>query len=317
MRAATSQALALSGASISTEEAFDRLTESLTQNGITFDITSEKGRENKRMLDNLVGSIQREIEELGRAAAAGSIDNERKQALINHLNYLAASGYPGAKEQAARLRLELESIQNTYTGVVDLDTTRAVAAIDDLTTRLAYLQRVGISAQNNINRGTAGDPDFREFGGRVQRNAAYIVGEKRPELFIPDQNGVILPSVPPMANPVTFDAADSVGAMANVDMSELIATLRDLEETLVEQLASDGNVVRPEDIAGPAGGPATSSVTVEQTITGPLVTVEATFGPGSSAADIIEAMREIAKGEIAETLAVVLKEHGAGAGTRL
>lgn len=318
MRAATNQALSLSSASIGTEEAFDRLTDSLVKNGLNFDITSEKGRENKRMLDNLVGSIQREIEELGKAAAAGSIDNQRKEALLAHLNNLANSGYPGAKEQAARLRLELEAIQAEYRGVVSLDTTRAVAAIDDLTTRLAYLQRVGISAQNNINRGTAGDPDFREFGGRVQRNAAYIVGEKRPELFIPDRDGVILPQVPPLAIPTGLDPGATDGPISfsgtSFDMDGLLSALRDLEATLTEQLASDGRVMRPEDTRATEDTPRT--VTVEQTINGPLVRIEQTFGPGSAAADIIEAMHAVAKDEIAVTLAEVLKDHGAGVGAR-
>ena len=34
---------------------------------------------------------------------------------------------------------------------------------------------------------------FRENGGPVEAGKPYIVGEKRPELFIPDRNGTILP----------------------------------------------------------------------------------------------------------------------------
>lgn len=37
---------------------------------------------------------------------------------------------------------------------------------------------------------------FRESGGPVKRGQPYIVGEKRPELFVPDQNGTIVPRVP-------------------------------------------------------------------------------------------------------------------------
>ncbi len=39
-------------------------------------------------------------------------------------------------------------------------------------------------------------PSLRAEGGPVRAGEAYIVGEKRPELFIPDQDGTILPSVP-------------------------------------------------------------------------------------------------------------------------
>ena len=36
---------------------------------------------------------------------------------------------------------------------------------------------------------------FREKGGEVKKGQAYIVGEKRPELFIPDRDGRIEPNL--------------------------------------------------------------------------------------------------------------------------
>lgn len=39
---------------------------------------------------------------------------------------------------------------------------------------------------------------FRAGGGPVQSGKAYVVGEKRPELFVPNQSGSILPAVPQM-----------------------------------------------------------------------------------------------------------------------
>lgn len=38
----------------------------------------------------------------------------------------------------------------------------------------------------------------REFGGSVVAGQPYIVGEKRPELFVPNQSGRIIPQVPVM-----------------------------------------------------------------------------------------------------------------------
>jgi len=35
---------------------------------------------------------------------------------------------------------------------------------------------------------------FRETGGPVKKGQAYVVGEKRPELFVPDRDGTILPN---------------------------------------------------------------------------------------------------------------------------
>lgn len=37
----------------------------------------------------------------------------------------------------------------------------------------------------------------RELGGPVQAGRAYVVGERRPELFVPSTNGTIVPNVPP------------------------------------------------------------------------------------------------------------------------
>lgn len=37
---------------------------------------------------------------------------------------------------------------------------------------------------------------FRASGGPVSRGQAYVVGEKRPEVFVPQENGVIIPRVP-------------------------------------------------------------------------------------------------------------------------
>jgi hypothetical protein len=318
MRAATSQALSLSGAEIATEEAVDRLSEAVTQNGATFDTNTAKGRENKRALDDLVGSIQREIQELGKATAAGEADNGRKAILLAHLDALANSGYPGARDQAWRLRMELEQLSGEYRGVVSLDTTRAVAAIDDLTVRLNYLNRVGISAQNNINRGTAGDPDAREFGGRVLRNQAYIVGERRPELFIPDQDGVILPQVPDMAEPKGLASAlpdfSFLPSSSDFDTDGVASILSDLEDTLTDHLAAMQDLEDERRTA--ATDTAESATTVEQHFNGPLIKVDATFGPGSAVDDLLAAMEQIADERLVTALRDVLRDHGAGVGTR-
>jgi hypothetical protein len=51
----------------------------------------------------------------------------------------------------------------------------------------------------------------REFGGPVSKGRAYIVGERRPELFVPNTNGIIVPQVPSMDYSGT---SMSAGAMA-------------------------------------------------------------------------------------------------------
>ena len=53
---------------------------------------------------------------------------------------------------------------------------------------------------SNTGKVFSGKKDGKEHGGRVSSGGAYIVGEKRPELFVPDRSGTILPSVPSMGS---------------------------------------------------------------------------------------------------------------------
>lgn len=49
--------------------------------------------------------------------------------------------------------------------------------------------------------GAGHTPKERAAGGPVRKGQVYLVGEKRPELFVPDQNGTIIPEVPTGARP--------------------------------------------------------------------------------------------------------------------
>ncbi|CDZ43197.1 Tail component of prophage protein [Neorhizobium galegae bv. officinalis] len=57
---------------------------------------------------------------------------------------------------------------------------------------------------------------FRADGGPVVKGKPYIVGERRPELFVPDQNGRIVPRVPDM--PKLPDISQMRGAAGNVSI---------------------------------------------------------------------------------------------------
>lgn len=66
---------------------------------------------------------------------------------------------------------------------------------------------LGSSILNGIFGGGGGSPftgirPGREHGGPVTAGRPYIVGEKRPELFVPNTSGVILPRVPQGGGPV-------------------------------------------------------------------------------------------------------------------
>jgi hypothetical protein len=70
----------------------------------------------------------------------------------------------------------------------------------------------GSSSSSSMSSGQGSTfTNRREFGGPVSKGRAYIVGERRPELFVPNTNGVIVPQVPSMDYSGT---SMSAGAMA-------------------------------------------------------------------------------------------------------
>lgn len=74
----------------------------------------------------------------------------------------------------------------------------AQAAIDALHGKTVYVQTVfSTTGAGHVPK----EPDARAAGGPVTKGQAYVVGEKRAELFIPEQNGRIIPEVPTGARP--------------------------------------------------------------------------------------------------------------------
>jgi ribosomal protein S18 len=71
------------------------------------------------------------------------------------------------------------------------------AAIALVATAFSGLSKSGGGASGGGGSSqTFGNTGKREFGGPVTKGQAYIVGEKRPELFVPNTNGVIIPQLP-------------------------------------------------------------------------------------------------------------------------
>lgn len=63
----------------------------------------------------------------------------------------------------------------------------------------------------SVSAGAGSTFTNREFGGPVSKGRAYIVGERRPELFVPNTNGIIVPQLPSMDY---SGASMAAGAMA-------------------------------------------------------------------------------------------------------
>lgn len=79
-----------------------------------------------------------------------------------------------------------------------------IQQLADIKYRLDRIPRSVTIGVNNKLAGMSGAA-FRADGGPVRAGMPYIVGERRPELFVPDRNGTVLPSVPGLGSgPVTL-----------------------------------------------------------------------------------------------------------------
>ncbi|MCB5201882.1 phage tail length tape measure family protein [Neorhizobium sp. T786] len=84
-------------------------------------------------------------------------------------------------------------------------------------------------------------PTPRERGGPVTAGQPYVVGEKRPELFVPNVSGRIIPKVPGGTTSINF--APVINA-PGADKSELAAVRRDLARMKAELPGTVKAVVR-------------------------------------------------------------------------
>jgi hypothetical protein len=141
-------------------------------------------------------TLTREFGETTRAAnTLGRTDPEVR---------VSAPGYPearrgiegvtGAAQIAARQRPNVRvSATDRASGIIN-NVSRLLFNLDGrrATTTIETIQR---TIFQQINAGSR--PTGRQHGGPVQMGEAYIVGERHAELFIPREDGYILPNVPP------------------------------------------------------------------------------------------------------------------------
>lgn len=161
MRTAADQALTLSGAQINMEQAYDDLTDAVKRDSTAFDINEQSGRDAKRALDSFIGSIETTIDDLKKSADAGNLDADAKKRILDNLDRLANSGFPGAKDAANRLRTELEAIKPNYDTTVNVNTDAAQRQLNDLNGQIDSIER----RRAGSTQLDSSDPTFSQPGG--------------------------------------------------------------------------------------------------------------------------------------------------------
>ncbi len=120
----------------------------------------------------------------------------------------------------------------------------ALSKIGDRLLDLAFNAAFQAPSSGGIDFGGLFKGLFREKGGPVKAGQPYIVGEKRPELFLPNQSGRIVPQVPtapklPSVSSKSASSATSVSIPITIDATGADAAGLARVERQVAQLKAE------------------------------------------------------------------------------
>jgi len=169
------------------EESLDSVTEALETNGKTLDITTEAGRANQSALDDVAASGWKLIESMQENDATQS-ELQATMATSRQAFLDAAAAMGLGAEEANALADEMGLIPENIDVSVEVETAAAERKLRTIQTILAGMKDFVITADV---RAQGGYDEHRAGGGPVVAGRPYMVGEREPELFVPDQSGMI------------------------------------------------------------------------------------------------------------------------------
>lgn len=239
-------------------EGYARLGEAVRSHGASLDINTESGRSNIRILEGMIGAAGQAADaEYQKAVATGNASGAEAAA-----NATRAAAIQRIREHAAAVGMDAGQVNALIA---------SLAALPRGTLDFAY--RINVSVYGNVNAAqavmavaggnTAGmtasqinnaqrvmDKN-RAAGGPVRAGETYVVGEERPELFVPKTDGTIIPQVPPMSNPRPWGAAAAPSAWTLV-LDSRGSRLDDLLVEVIREAVERGGG-RVQDVLGRAG----------------------------------------------------------------
>lgn len=186
--------------------ALEELTTTLTENGMGgIGVDTEAGRANRSAISGAVSDALALADAL---AAAGDNDDAARHIARTRDELIRAGQAAGIAEEDMAAYLDQLGLTpaNVATTIQALIDQTSLAEVEAKLTELERDRYVTLTA--NVT-GAAGSilekflPGFdftpdgeRANGGPVRAGRPYVVGERRPELFVPKSSGWILPSVP-------------------------------------------------------------------------------------------------------------------------
>ncbi len=174
-------------AAIAYEQGIDDLKSAMDAHSHSVDINTEAGRKNVSAADDMIKKAQEhrqalldEGKSLAEADAAYDSDIARLKAMLKVLGFNNAEidtmiGLAGKIPRNIKINVSAPGLSSTL----------------GMFGQLANLQ-----SQIGSVVAAAGKAKHRAGGGPVMKGQPYIVGEERPEVFVPGENGTIIPRVP-------------------------------------------------------------------------------------------------------------------------
>lgn len=144
------------------------LQDAIKANGKAWDENTRAGLANRQALQVALDAAERKRQADIAAGASARDAAAAYNAEVERLLALAKA--------AGASKAELERLRGEY----------------EITIRTRYVQ-IGQGGGSGGNRAV---PAARAAGGPVRQGVPYVVGERRPELFVPESNGYVLPQVP-------------------------------------------------------------------------------------------------------------------------
>jgi hypothetical protein len=193
---------ALYGSEVDVAEAVADANEKIKENGRGLDLNTEKGRENRdalsQLADTLATNYDRYVAVNGAGDRAQGVMQRNRQAFIRAAE---AAGYSAGK--ARELANRLLGIPQKRTPTIQLRGDESAKArlqalknmLASIKNRTVYVRVAHIEGRKLKVEDQLGRSSYREYGGPVKKGHAYVVGEKRAEVFVPDRDGRVVPSI--------------------------------------------------------------------------------------------------------------------------
>jgi hypothetical protein len=181
------------------------------QNGSALNDNTVKGRSNQEWLLNQITAVNQHAVAVGKQT--GSVKQATTALGADETQLIAAANAAGFnKAQVQALIHQYGLTPKQVETAVKADTAAALAGIAGVQAALNNLQSYKVlqivEVTSKIAAGSAGtNLAGRAAGGPVTAGTPYIVGERRPEVFIPSVSGRIMPRVATGGNTYIINAS--------------------------------------------------------------------------------------------------------------